>query len=819
MKFFECLDDFPSPEILRAPLEKLILKIKVYDCGEPQIILGRAIQPPDLRNINTAILNLKNCGALTVEDPKSLSGQLTELGKVYAELPIDIKYSRLIMLSCAFGFDEVGITSAAILSQEKRLFKLYQNGRRSLYRIMNDFSQRSECDVITNYNAFKAWDKEFGFKLRRNEFDRKVYKGIFEKERKWCREYCLDPKLLREVMMLSADIKKRLSHLNVYQPNSTNNQNIDLNDEANINLFKYILAGAFYGKVIKSRFYDINRIKRKGQMNTMNAFDPKKGLIVQGIPSNLKIQKVKDFFSSFGAIDYFDYASQEARIGFDSNNFKHPIKTILFAGSNAVFNNRQLEIELDDNQEHGQEQKLKPIHQGLKPNVQQKSVFLRKPEYLYELIHYDLFKGTPVEMHKESINHIVIESNESLLPLITHVCDEYADKETKSTTRYVTKLPCKPMVDLILSLIFTPFAKFYSNDAQNQYKSFKVVGNETEFVLNYLFSSIDVKEINAIRRILNRLVKMKESLITDFGLLRKQLIEKMNDLVNKRRIKIIARDNWNRLFFKFYPDLKILRESKFAFFSNDENESGIKVTINQHVSEKLKESNDFLEPLGPLNIKEDLRLWTPQGLQELEMERRKFNTMREELIERLQQRKRIINHTEPELYCAGCNSFICSINNVKEDNVICQGKLFKVNLWGIIKDVEIDDPSIEINSFVLEWQNHFKHKPNAFLSCFEGNHIIGGKINNIYYITSFSDLRISLPGEVFIPWIEQVWNNNFRGMKEELAKSKLNRDEYIKKQLECELCNYHCATGEDYLAHLKSKNHMNLLKELQEEIF
>ena len=75
--FKKVLDDFPSPEILRIPLEKVILKIKVYDCGEPSVILGRAIQPPKLRSIESAIINLKNCGALTVGDSISRSGRLT----------------------------------------------------------------------------------------------------------------------------------------------------------------------------------------------------------------------------------------------------------------------------------------------------------------------------------------------------------------------------------------------------------------------------------------------------------------------------------------------------------------------------------------------------------------------------------------------------------------------------------------------------------------------------------------------------------------------------------------------------------------------
>lgn len=48
-----------SPEILRCPLDALILKAKELDIGPPASILGRAMDPPDLSNIQTNILNLK----------------------------------------------------------------------------------------------------------------------------------------------------------------------------------------------------------------------------------------------------------------------------------------------------------------------------------------------------------------------------------------------------------------------------------------------------------------------------------------------------------------------------------------------------------------------------------------------------------------------------------------------------------------------------------------------------------------------------------------------------------------------------------------
>lgn len=59
-RFFDnFMPEYPKPEMQRCPLEKLILQIKLWDRYEPDEILGRAIQPPELRDIFNAIKNLQ----------------------------------------------------------------------------------------------------------------------------------------------------------------------------------------------------------------------------------------------------------------------------------------------------------------------------------------------------------------------------------------------------------------------------------------------------------------------------------------------------------------------------------------------------------------------------------------------------------------------------------------------------------------------------------------------------------------------------------------------------------------------------------------
>lgn len=48
------------PEILRAPLERVVLQSKMLDLNDtPQQILALALNPPSIKNIEMTILNLK----------------------------------------------------------------------------------------------------------------------------------------------------------------------------------------------------------------------------------------------------------------------------------------------------------------------------------------------------------------------------------------------------------------------------------------------------------------------------------------------------------------------------------------------------------------------------------------------------------------------------------------------------------------------------------------------------------------------------------------------------------------------------------------
>lgn len=100
------MDEYGSPEMVRCPLENVVLKAKLLDMGRPESILALVMTPPALSDIRNTVLILKEIGALYKMvggnyDP--YDGDLTFIGRVMASLPIDVRISRLIIFGYIFS--------------------------------------------------------------------------------------------------------------------------------------------------------------------------------------------------------------------------------------------------------------------------------------------------------------------------------------------------------------------------------------------------------------------------------------------------------------------------------------------------------------------------------------------------------------------------------------------------------------------------------------------------------------------------------------------------------------------------------------------
>ncbi|NWR50899.1 TDRD9 helicase, partial [Regulus satrapa] len=102
-----------------CPLGATVLKLKKLGIGEPKALLATALSPPSMGDIERTIVQLKELGALTtcVQAEGSLhDGELTFLGMVLTELPVDLLLGKLIVLGHVFGCLEECLIIAAALS-------------------------------------------------------------------------------------------------------------------------------------------------------------------------------------------------------------------------------------------------------------------------------------------------------------------------------------------------------------------------------------------------------------------------------------------------------------------------------------------------------------------------------------------------------------------------------------------------------------------------------------------------------------------------------------------------------------------------------
>jgi ATP-dependent helicase HrpA len=104
---------YTDPEILRTNLASVILQMKWLRLGSIEEF--PFVDPPDIRQIRDGYATLHEIGALDENN------ELTAIGKVIAQLPIDPRISRMVLASKEHGcLDEMLVIGAALSIQDPR---------------------------------------------------------------------------------------------------------------------------------------------------------------------------------------------------------------------------------------------------------------------------------------------------------------------------------------------------------------------------------------------------------------------------------------------------------------------------------------------------------------------------------------------------------------------------------------------------------------------------------------------------------------------------------------------------------------------------
>jgi HrpA-like RNA helicase len=241
---YEKLSVHSVPEILRTPLERLILQITAtssIDDDESSAsldvfeLLQRCLDPPPLEAIHSAIQNLIQLQALTKTNTGEL--RLTALGGHIASLAAEPKVAKLLVYGALLGC-VYSITSIAAYMASKNPF-------------LNDPTMR---DLIQAKKAKLAEQVLKGLHSDHLLFIEilRLYENSSNRKR-FCREWCLSSETMNEILSLRDDYLDELVSLGFIRQI---NQGKDLSDSCNRNepsskLVLTALCAGLYPQVAK----------------------------------------------------------------------------------------------------------------------------------------------------------------------------------------------------------------------------------------------------------------------------------------------------------------------------------------------------------------------------------------------------------------------------------------------------------------------------------------------------------------------------------------------------------------------------------------
>lgn len=758
-EFYGSLSDYSKPEIQRCPLDKLILKIKQLNLGTPKEILGRALQPPDLQDIEFAEKFLIEMGALNREE------QLTWLGKVYADMPCDIKISRLCLFGYIFGCMHESLIMAAALAQEKSPFLSlaslpyrYAKDESKAYAQRLIWDGNRDSDPISYLTAYTAWFNNFGHDVKHSMKHSKRFIGkvpATEKEKVWARNNFIDHNVMREILLTYEEIKRRFIMMNLSSHHLK--QKNSLNDPDTVFRMKLCLAAAFIGKYCQSHFAYEDEVKRRKKEHFLKE-RAKNTIIIPKIPDFVNEQDVKyvlrecrtdeltvdlhdgTAYVSFGfkfkdkrneyvalqmAIWLGSYSAR-----FSCGDFTIVKKTIRDPETNDLIHTSNVSNPDYYIQQVPRVRRKEGLIQALDSTItdqgseQIEICWLHRPEFLYCLGYTNLMNHNAIHIEESSVCYITIERDTLFEKQHILVCPDFFEKRYKTYSKNVTLLPKLPLIAEILMLIFTRQVSF--KEQNGRYEGFDA--GITKFKLLHSFSGKDVEDINEIRK------EISEALFNELGISDTRLLqvyEKVKTILFKKRLANVELNE-----VPYQPPVHFIKIVSISSIINQDH---------------------YLAPLQPLQIPEDQRLWSEEGQALLEAELLNRRADKERIVIELQTRAKLMMMNNAELVCKECSSTICAWNNVSPVEISPVDGIFSIT--GIYATVKHDNTQgdSELELPVVNFVISNRIEVEYWARCLDG-HIIGWKTQNKTYVCHLSTLELALPNESMdkIPWNASV---------------------------------------------------------------
>jgi len=252
------LDPFTEAEMLRSPLDKVILKISVLHeeiekkndlinksvvdsqrnqnvkinevflaiakrvFSSPVVVLNVAIENPSWDQIIYAMNFLTTSGAFIITDQEKYKGKITFLGRVYSELPCNLTVCKLLLFGHLFGcFDDM-VTIGVMMMHPKSIW-LPRTGKShdidpiDFYKRIDRFADGEFSDHILYLNMYKDWFENYG---TQSDYNKRGRRGRYNdrnsvppngmNENDWARKHNVRFAFMAEILANRYDLKKRM---------------------------------------------------------------------------------------------------------------------------------------------------------------------------------------------------------------------------------------------------------------------------------------------------------------------------------------------------------------------------------------------------------------------------------------------------------------------------------------------------------------------------------------------------------------------------------------------------------------------------------
>ncbi|KAG4067051.1 hypothetical protein HA402_000042 [Bradysia odoriphaga] len=260
------MDETSKPEMVRCPLEKVVLKAKQLNMGTPCKVLALAMDRPTKYDIENTILLLKEAGAMLRTDKGQYSdddGDITLIGHVMTALPVDFLIAKLIVLGYCFNvLSECIIIGAGLTTKS-----IFQQGTKNVVRFYSKkvvWSDGSGSDLFAILKAYNAYA------------DRVKKK---EEIKNWADRYYLNERSLSEMSDLIKEIKERLDRFGIKDNEDTNRTNWTATEKSII--LKVVIAGAFYPNYF---VHSTSETEQREICRVLNGRDPSNTVYFTGFP-------------------------------------------------------------------------------------------------------------------------------------------------------------------------------------------------------------------------------------------------------------------------------------------------------------------------------------------------------------------------------------------------------------------------------------------------------------------------------------------------------------------------------------------------------